>query len=130
MQTDKRGIFLNTISWGFLIWLFGYVLGIVFYAFVPKETLGWYVLPLGVIVTLWVLFRKIKRESFACYIGLGVIWMIMAIVLDYIFLVKLFRSTDYYKPDVYLYYILTFTLPVTVGWYKNEEVRGVRKEKQ
>jgi len=118
MKTNKFKIFLNTLFWGFVLWLFGYLLGIIFFVFVPKETIGWYITPLAILVTLWVLFKKIKRESFVCYIGLGVIWTTMAIVLDYIFLVKLFKTVDYYKFDVYLYYVLTFILPLFVGWYK------------
>jgi hypothetical protein len=55
------------------------------------------------------------------YIGLGVIWTIMAVVLDYFFLVKMLNASDYYKFDVYLYYILTFVLPVAVGWYKKSK---------
>ena len=102
----------------FILWFFGYVLGIVFFAFVPKDAIGWFVLPLGVIFTLWVLFKKIERESFGCYIGLGIFWVIIAVVLDYFFIVELFKSTDYYKLDVYVYYILTFVLPVIAGWYK------------
>ncbi|PIZ99439.1 MAG: hypothetical protein COX77_01475 [Candidatus Komeilibacteria bacterium CG_4_10_14_0_2_um_filter_37_10] len=118
METNKRKIFLNTIFWGFILWLFGYVLGLIFFAFVPPELIGWFILPLGIIATLWVLFKKIQRQSFSCYIGLGIFWAVMAIVLDYIFIIKLFQSTDYYKLDVYLYYVLTFLLPVIVGWYK------------
>jgi hypothetical protein len=53
-----------------------------------------------------------------CYIGLGVIWTILAVALDYVFLVKLLSATDYYKLDVYMYYILTFVLPIIVGAYK------------
>jgi hypothetical protein len=117
MEKDVKKIFLNTISWGFSLWLFGYVLGIVFFAFVPKDVIGWYILPFGVAATLWVLFKKIKRESFGCYIGLGVFWTVIAVALDYLFIVKLFKSVDYYKLDVYVYYILTFVLPVIVGWY-------------
>ncbi len=118
METDKKKIFLNTIFWGFILWLFGYVLGILFFAFVPKELIGWYILPFGVAFMLWVLFKKIKREERMCYFGLGLIWTIMALVLDYAFLVKLFKTTDYYKLDVYVYYVLTFLLPMAVGWYK------------
>jgi len=118
MKTNKIKVFLNTILWGFILWLFGYILGIIFFAFVPKNILGWVILPFGLIATLWVLFKKIKRESFGCYIGLGIVWTIMAIILDYIFLVKLFNATDYYKIDVYVYYVLTLLLPVVVGWYK------------
>ena len=118
MQVNKGKVFLNTVFWGFVLWLFGYVLGFVFFAFVPKDSIGWYILPLGVIATFWVLLKKIKREEFKCYIGLGVIWTIMAIALDYVFLVKMLKAIGYYKLDVYIYYILTFVLPIIVGWYK------------
>lgn len=118
MAADKKKIFINTVFWGFILWLFGYVLGIIFFSFVPKELIGWYILPFGVIFMLWVLFKKITREERMCYFGLGLIWTIMALVLDYIFLVKLFKTTDYYKLDVYVYYVLTFLLPMAVGWYK------------
>ncbi len=115
---DKKRIFLNTLLWGFLLWFFGYVLGIIFFAFVPKDFIGWFVLPIGVIAAIWVLFKKIERESLTCYIALGVFWLLIAVVFDYVFLVRLFNSTDYYKFDVYLYYFLTFALPIAVGWYK------------
>lgn len=118
METNKGKIFLNTIFWGLILWIFGYVLGLIFFVFVPKEIIGWFILPFGVIAALWVLFKKIKRDSFGCYVGVGIFWVIIAVILDYVFIVKLFKSTDYYKPDVYFYYILTFILPVAVGWYK------------
>jgi len=118
MEKNKGKIFINTVFWGFVLWLFGYILGFVFYALVPKDMLGWYILPFGVLVTVWVLLKKIERESFTCYIGLGIIWTIMAIALDYVFIVQLLNSTDYYKLDVYLYYALTLALPIGVGWYK------------
>jgi hypothetical protein len=115
---DKKKILLNTLSWGFLLWLFGYVLGFVFFAFVPKDAIGWFILPFGVAATLWVLFKKIERESFGCYIGLGVFWTVMAAMLDYVFIVKMLKSAGYYKLDVYVYYALTFLLPVAAGWFK------------
>jgi len=114
----KKQILFSNLCWGFILWLFGYVAGIIFFTFVPKEQIGFYVLPFGVAFTLWVLLKKINREQFFCYIGLGVIWTVMAVLLDYLFIVRLFQSADYYKPDVYVYYILTFVLPVCVGWYK------------
>ncbi len=123
MEKSKGKIFLNTLLWGFVIWLFGYILGFVFFAFVPKQIIGWCVSPLGIIFTLWVLIKKIKREEFGCYIGLGVIWMIMAVVLDYVFLVKMVKATDYYKLDVYIYYALVLVLPIAVGWYRFEKLK-------
>ncbi len=115
---NKRKILANTVFWGLLLWLFGYILGFVFFAFVPKEYIGWAIMPFGIAATLWVLFKRIKRESFTCYIGLGVIWTIIAVLFDYLFLVRLLNPTNYYKLDVYLYYILTLLLPIIVGWYK------------
>ena len=120
METNKKKVFFNTLFWGFILWLFGYILGFVFFAIVPTNVIGWYVMPLAIIVTLWVLIKKIKRDRFGCYIGLGVIWMIMAIILDYIFIVKLFKSPAYYKFDVYLYYALLIILPLLVGWKKTK----------
>ena len=119
METNKGKIFLNTIFLGFILWLFGYILGMIFFAFVPKELIGWYITPIATLVTIWVLFKKIKRESLACYIGLGVVWTIMAVALDYFFLVKLLKAADYYRLDVYLYYFLTLSLPIIIGVYKS-----------
>jgi hypothetical protein len=115
---DMKKIFLNTVWWGFVLWLFGYALGMIFFAFVPKDMIGWLITPFGVAATIWVLLKKIKRESFQCYIGLGVIWLLLAVILDYVFLVKLLNATGYYKLDVYFYYFITLTLPIAVGWYK------------
>jgi hypothetical protein len=123
METNKGKIFLNTFFWGLILWFFGYILGIVFFALAPKDLIGWYIMPIATIVTLWVLFKKIKRESFVCYIGLGVIWTIMAVVLDYFFLVKLFKTVSYYKLDVYIYYFLTLALPIIVGAYKFNKIK-------
>ena len=116
-KMGKAKLFLNSILWGFILWLFGYLLGVVFFFFVPKEVIGWLILPFGVIATLWILFKQIQRELFSDYIVVGVIWAIMAVALDYGLLVRIFDAKDYYKLDVYLYYILTFLLPIIVGWY-------------
>ena len=119
----RKQIFVNTLSWGFALWLIGYVLGFIFFAFVPANLIGWFITPIGILVTLWVLFKKIHREKFQCYFGLAVIWTLMAIILDYIFIVKMLHPSDgYYKVDVYLYYVLTFILPVFVGWWKMKRV--------
>jgi len=65
------------------------------------------------------LFKKIAGDSFQYYFVLAVIWTLIAVAFDYVFIVKLFKPTDgYYKLDVYLYYVLTFVLPLIVGWRK------------
>lgn len=117
---NKKQIFLNTVKWGFVLWVIGYVLGIILFPFVPANMIGWVIAPVGTLITLWVLFKKIHREKFQCYVGLAVIWTLMAIALDYLFIVKALRPADgYYKADVYLYYALTFILPIIVGWCKS-----------
>ena len=107
------------LGWGVFLWLIGYILGIVFFSLVPPTMIGWVIMPIGIALTLWVLFKKVKGPSFRYYLLLAVVWTLIAIVFDYFFLVKLFKPADgYYKLDVYLYYIITFILPVLVGWRK------------
>ena len=116
---NQKQLFINTVGWGFVLWLIGYLLGIVLFPFVPVSAIGWVILPIGIIITLWVLFKKIHREKRQCYFGLALIWTVLAIALDYLFIVKLLKPADgYYKPDVYLYYFLIFVLPIAVGWWK------------
>lgn len=110
------------LGWGFLLWLIGYILGIILFMMMPPSIIGWIIMPIGTVITLWVLLKKIKANSFLYYLLLAVVWTLIAIIFDYFFLVKIFKPSDgYYKLDVYLYYILTFILPLMVGWRKNEK---------
>jgi hypothetical protein len=119
-QNDMRIQFLkDMVGWGFLLWLIGYLLGILLFPFVPPNMIGWVIMPIGIIITLWVLLKKIKTSSIRYYLKLAIVWTLMAIVFDYFFLVKVFKPADgYYKLDVYLYYLLTFVLPLIIGWKK------------
>lgn len=116
-MTNKQKM-ISTFGWGFVLWLVGYIAGIVLFMLVPENMIGWIITPFATIFTLWVLFKRIKRSELMCYFGLGLVWTVMAIVLDYFFIVKLFQSDSYYKPDIFLYYTLTFTLPLIVGYWK------------
>ena len=110
----------DAFLWGFILWLIGYVLGIVLFAIIPPSLIGWVIMPIGTAITLWILFKKIKGDGFRYYLLLVISWTLVAMVFDYFFLVKVFKPEDgYYKLDVYLYYILTFTLPLLVGWRKS-----------
>jgi hypothetical protein len=116
----KRSFLKQSFGWGFLLWFIGYLLGIVFFMFVPVEAIGWFVTPIGVAVTLWVLFKKIHLEKLIYFLKLGIVWAVLAIILDYVFLVKMFKPEDgYYKLDVYFYYVFTLALPLVVGWVRN-----------
>lgn len=109
----------DALGWGFGLWLIGYTLGLIFFPFFPAPILGWIIMPFGIIITIWVLFKKVQSDSFRYYLALAVVWTLIAIILDYFFLVKMLKPADgYYKLDVYLYYTLTFILPIAVGWVK------------
>lgn len=115
----NKKLLKDTIGWGFLLWLIGYVLGIILFMFVPTSILGWVIMPLGTVVTLWVLLKNIKSNTFQYYLLLAIAWTLIAVIFDYLFLVKAFKPEDgYYKLDVYVYYSVTFILPLLVGLKK------------
>jgi len=119
----NRSVFKDAFVWGFLLWLVGYILGIILFMFVPASLLGWIIMPFGILISLWVLLRKINQSSIKYYLLLSVSWTLIAVIFDYFFLVKLFKPADgYYKLDVFLYYVLTFLLLLIIGWCKKIKV--------
>lgn len=115
----NRQLMKDTVGWGFVLWFVGYVLGILLFFIVPSYLIGWLLMPIGTALTLWVLLKKVKATAFQQYIWLAVVWTALAIVLDFFLLVKIFNPPDgYYKLDVYIYYSLTFALPLMIGWRK------------
>jgi len=110
---------VNTITWGFVLWLVGYSAGLLLFFAVPKEYIGWIITPIATLLTIWVIMKKVQRPELMCYVGLGIMWTIMAVGLDYFFLVRMLNTgPSYYKADVYVYYSLTLTLPMLVGYWK------------
>jgi len=119
----NRQLLKDTLGWGFILWLIGYALGMVLFSIVPPSMIGWIITPIGTAIMLWVLFNKIKGDTFQYYFRLAIVWTIIAVVFDYFILVKAFKPADgYYKLDVYLYYALTFVLPLVVGWRKKPKI--------
>lgn len=111
----------DAFVWGIFLWIIGYALGIALFPIVANALIGWIIMPIGIVISLWVLLKKIKRNSFKYYLSIAVVWTLIAIVCDYFLLVKLFKPADgYYKLDVYVYYASTFLLPVFVGWKKHK----------
>ncbi len=119
----SKSLLKDGLGWGFLLWLIGYLLGIVLFMVVPSSLIGWILTPIGTVITIVVLY-KIKAASFKYYIILAIVWTLIAIVCDYFFLVKLFNPADgYYKFDVYVYYGLTLSLPLLLGWRRDKSNR-------
>lgn len=115
----------DALGWGFALWLIGYVLGFMFFAVVSPALIGWVIMPIGVALTVWVLLKKVNGGSMRYFFLLAVIWTAIAIICDYLLLVKVLHPADgYYKLDVYLYYALTFALPILIGFRKTAGVKG------
>lgn len=110
----------EAVGWGFTLWLIGYVLGIALFAVIRPPMIGWVIMPIGAAITLWVLLRKVHSTERTHFLILGMTWTAIAVLLDYVFIVKAFHPADgYYRLDVYVYYLLTFLLPIAVGWWKD-----------
>ena len=116
---EKQTI-LDTLGWGIILWLIGYVLGIILFFVVPAPLIGWMILPVGIILTLWVLLARIGKRDLRYYALLAFAWTAIAISCDYLFIVILIHPAEpYYKADVYVYYLLMVILPLAAGWWKN-----------
>lgn len=112
----------DALGWGFVLWLIGYILGFALFFVIPPALIGWVILPIGIVITLWVLFKRVKSENFRHYLVLAIVWTVIAVVFDYVFIVKALEPADgYYKLDVYIYYVLTFALPLFAYWWKRNQ---------
>jgi hypothetical protein len=111
----------DTAGLGSFFWLIGYLASLVLFFSSVAGIMGWILLlvftPVTVAITWW-WFRQREPLSLQYYAGVGVAWMLIAMLLDFLFIVLLFH-TAYYKPDVYVYYFVTFLIPVGVGLYLN-----------
>jgi hypothetical protein len=110
----------DTAGLGTLLWLIGYIASMLLYFTPFAGSMGWVIAalltPVTIIVT-WRWFANRDRLPLRYYAGVGVSWTAIAVVLDYLFIVRLFNATTYYAPDVFLYYTLMFLIPVGIGWY-------------
>ena len=113
----KRQFLTDALGWGFVLWLIGYGLGIGLFAVVPPRLIGWFIMPIGTAITLWVAFRKVRGDTLRYYSVVALVWLLIAVIGDYLLIVKAFKPADgYYKLDVYLYYALTVAIPLVAGW--------------
>ncbi len=115
----NRRFLIDAFGWGIGLWLLGYVLGIVLFAFVPIPLIGWIITPFAAILTVWVAFTRLHGTTVEYFVLIAAAWFLIAAVGDYLFIVKSFEPVDgYYKPDVFLYYALTVAIPLLVGLIK------------
>jgi hypothetical protein len=109
----------DTAGLGTALWLIGYLASLVLFFTPFTGVMGWILLaiftPVTIVIALW-WFRKRERLPLQYYAGVGVAWVLVAIVLDYLFIVLLFGA-EYYAIDVFVYYAVTFLIPLGVGLF-------------
>jgi len=113
---------LDTAGLGTGLWLIGYLASLVLFFSPYAGIMGWILIAIFTPVTVaiaWWWFRQRKALPLQYYAGVGVAWVLIAIVLDYLFIVMLFQAA-YYEADVFVYYAVTFLIPVGVGLYLNQ----------
>jgi len=111
----------DTAGLGTVLWLIGYLASLALFFSPLAGIMGWILLTFFTPVTIaiaWWWFRQRESLSLRYYAGVGAAWLLIAVVLDYLFIVLLFQAT-YYGPDVFVYYAVTFLIPVVVGLYLN-----------
>jgi hypothetical protein len=120
----------DTAGLGTFFWLIGYLAGIVLFLTPFRERMGWILFgiftPVTIAVTWW-WFRNRKPRALRSYAGVGLAWALIAIILDYLFIVLLFGPAAYYQTHVILYYGFMVLIPVIVGMYLNRS--GAAREK-
>jgi hypothetical protein len=116
---------------GTALWLIGYIASLVLFVSPYAGIMGWILIafftPVTIVIVYW-WFRKREQLPLQYFAGIGVVWVLIAAILDYLFIVLLFQAT-YYGVDVFVYYALTFLIPVGVGLYLNRcRVEPVKKQ--
>ena len=116
MKTTKQKL-IDTLGLGFGLWLIGFALGMMLFAFVPVARLGWIIMPIMFVVTVWVALKRLRGsgEKLSYFVLVGVVWLLVAVLFDYIFLVKTFAAQNYYDADIFVYYTLSLIIPIAVG---------------
>jgi hypothetical protein len=108
----------DTIGIGILLWLIGYLVSIGLFFTPLAENMGWIITavftPVTIAITWW--WFRARDLPLTYYAMVGAVWTVIAVVFDYLFIVRLFQAA-YYETDVFVYYALTFLIPVGVGLY-------------
>lgn len=111
------------------LWLLGYLSSLLLFFSPYQSSMGWIITAVFTPVTIavaWWWFRT-RDLPLSYYVKVGIAWTVIAILLDYLFIVRLFQ-TPYYEVDVFVYYALTFLIPVGVGIFITRSYGGNRAE--
>jgi uncharacterized membrane protein SirB2 len=117
MDRKTKTRLIDTIGLGFLIWLIGYIASILLWGFVSHDILGWILFVVFTPLMAYLPYRRFRsrNETAGYYFLVALVWLLIAVVFDYLFIVKLFDAKDYYKLDIFVYYTVTFLAPLLIG---------------
>ncbi|MBM3942125.1 MAG: hypothetical protein FJ316_04220 [SAR202 cluster bacterium] len=112
-----KRMLLGTIGWGLILWAVGFGLGMMLFSFVPIKFIGWPILAVLLPVTALAAYKRLHNTNTFLwyYLLVAAVWVSVAIVLDYVFLVQAFNAQGYYDLDVTIYYVATFFIPLVTG---------------
>ena len=116
-----QAILKDTAGIGILLWLLGYLASLLLFVSPLSGVMGWILIAVFTPVSILIVWRWFAGRDLplAYYAGAGVVWTAIAVVFDYLFIVLLFSAT-YYGPDVFVYYAITFLVPVGIGLWKRQ----------
>jgi hypothetical protein len=109
---------IDSVGLGTVLWLLGYLASLALFLTPYASIMGWILAIIFTPVTIaiaWWRFR-LRRLPLLYYAEVGIVWVAVAVLFDYLFIVRLFQAV-YYSPDVMVYYALTFLIPVGVGLF-------------
>ena len=108
---------VDVFVFGIMLWLMGFIGSLILFPFVSMDILGWILCIIFTPITILITYYRFRNRKmkFFCYFMTGVFWMLIAVLFDYLFIVKLFNASDYYKLDVFVYYAFTLAIPVVIG---------------
>lgn len=115
--TTKRKS-MDTVGWGLILWLVGFALGMMLFPFVPVKYIGLPILAVYIPLTIFIAYKRFKNfgASTSYYFLVAAVWFGLALVLDYILIVRAFKSENYYDFDAMIYYFATFLIPSIIGF--------------
>lgn len=115
---------VDLFGYGIGFWLLGYIAGIILFMFLPLNLLGWVLIIIFSPIYIYLTLKRFKNrdEEFKYYGLIAIVWTVIAIVFDYLFIVMLFSNPNYYQIDIAVYYLITFIVPLGIGFAKSKDI--------
>lgn len=113
----NKSFLKDAVGGGLILWAVGFLLGMILFTFVDVSMMGWIIMPIVVIVAILLSARMAKAHPAALsyFIGVGAMWFGIALILDYLILVRGYRAQNYYDLDIIIYYAGMFFIPSIVA---------------